>query len=330
MTLLPSRTGGARPVFTRSSLMLEVAEALASDDSLSRQQASIQLRPQGGGDTLNLFASDSPDVIGEVARGAVHFAIVNPGAPLTMAYRGTGPFLEPIPVRTIAVIPSQDWYVFAVKKSTGITSLEELRDRRYPLRVSLRGQRDHGTHLLEREALRALGFSLQDVEQWGGQVRYDAGRPPESVIPAFGGTTSRIDLARRGEIDAIFDESASTWAHLAVEAGMTLLSLGSSLIARLEEIGFRRTVLSTSDFPFLAADVLSVDFSGWPIYTHASMPDAMVTAFCAGLESRKDRIPWQGDGPLPLDKMCKDSVAGPLDVPLHPAAERFWHQCGYL
>ena len=34
--------------------------------------------------------------------------------------------------------------------------------------------------------------------------------------------------------------------------------------------------------------------------------------------------------PLPVEKMCRDSPETPLDVPLHPAAERFWRERGYL
>jgi hypothetical protein len=34
----------------------------------------------------------------------------------------------------------------------------------------------------------------------------------------------------------------------------------------------------------------------------------------------------QQPGPLLLDRMCIDVP----DVPLHPAAQRFWRECGYL
>jgi len=33
---------------------------------------------------------------------------------------------------------------------------------------------------------------------------------------------------------------------------------------------------------------------------------------------------------LPLDSMCRETPAGPLNIPLHPAAERFWSDRGYL
>jgi hypothetical protein len=55
-----------------------------------------------------------------------------------------------------------------------------------------------------------------------------------------------------------------------------------------------------------------------------------VRRICAGLEARKDMIPWEGTGPLPLDRMCTNTPEAPLGVPLHPAAEKFWAGCGYL
>jgi TRAP-type uncharacterized transport system substrate-binding protein len=55
-----------------------------------------------------------------------------------------------------------------------------------------------------------------------------------------------------------------------------------------------------------------------------------VTAFCQGLEEKKDRIPWYGEGPMDLKLMVSDTREAPMVIPFHPAAERFWRQQGYL
>ena len=52
-------------------------------------------------------------------------------------------------------------------ESTGLTSITEIVERRYPLRLSLRGQRDHSVHLVTDQVLSAYGFSLADVERHG-------------------------------------------------------------------------------------------------------------------------------------------------------------------
>ncbi len=98
----------------------------------------------------------------------------------------------------------------------------------------------------------------------------------------------------------------------------------------LEAIGWRCSPITKAQFPRLPEDVLSPDFSGWPIFTHADTPDDLICQFCQALEARKDRIPWEGGPSLPLERMCKDGPDTPLCAPLHPAAEAFWREQGYL
>jgi TRAP-type uncharacterized transport system substrate-binding protein len=310
------------PATTRSQLMLEVASELVGGKKWVQRQATISLRPQGRGSwPLTLFASDDPEVIDEVVSGKVQVAIMNPVDPLTLAYRGTGPYNKPLPLRIVTVIPSEDQLAFAVSERTGVTSLEEIRERRVPLRVSLRKQPGHSTHFYVEQTLNAAGFSLDDIISWGGEVRYDAFIPQAS---------ERLGAIERGEIDAVFDEAINRWVYQALDHGIRPLSLGGPLLARLEETGFRRGVIPKVDYPKLPADVVSLDFSGWAIFTHADVPDDFITSFCRALEARRDRIPWQGKGPLPLERMCCNTPDTPLVIPLHRAAERFWRERGYL
>ncbi|HEX2228590.1 MAG TPA: TAXI family TRAP transporter solute-binding subunit [Candidatus Binatia bacterium] len=286
------------------------------------RQARIGLREQGGdGWPVVLFGSDSPAMIAQVARGEVQVAIINPAAPLALALRGKGPFQEPIAVRAIAVIPSPDQLAFAVTKQFGLNSLREVGERRLPLRISIRGQMDHSLHLVVREVLSAAGFSLEDIVSWGGQVRYDPGLPKGP---------NRLGAVSRGEVDMIIDEAVRNWLDVALESEMQVLPMDEPMLAQLESLGFRRAVLRKADYPKLRLDVPTLDFSGFPVYTHASVPDPLVTAVCAALEARKDKIIWQEPGPLPLESMCRDTPSGPLNIPLHAAAERFWSERGYL
>jgi TRAP-type uncharacterized transport system substrate-binding protein len=310
------------PHTTRSRLMLEVASALVNRRDFPYLQGRISLREQGGADwPMTLFASDSPATVQEVADGKVQFAIINPSMMLKLAELGSAPFKAPVPVRAIAVLPSLDSMLFAVKKETGLRSFGDIRERKFPLRVSLRAQPDHSLHAIVNHVLLAAGFTLNDIISWGGQVRYDAGM-------AYG--SNRIGAYQRGEIDAIFDEGAMTWGNMALALGMDFLSLDESMLARLEAAGLRRGLIQQQHFPTLAADVPTLDFSGWPIYTHRDTPDGMVADFCRALDESKERIPWAEEAPLPLAQMVRDTPEGHLEVPLHPAAERYWRQLGYL
>ena len=310
------------PHTTRSRLMLEVASQLVSRKDFPYLQARISLREQGADEwPLTLFASDSPATIHEIAAGKVQFAIINPSMILKLAALGSAPFMTPIPLRTIAVLPARDQMVFAVKATSGLTSFGDIRERKYPLQVSLRGQPDHSLHVIIDHVLKAAGFSLDEIVSWGGRVRYDSGMP-------YG--ANRIGAVQGGEVEAIFDEGASAWGNMALELGMTFLSLEENTLRQLEAIGLRRALIEKKFFPTLSADVPTLDFSGWPIYTHESTSDEFVTDFCQALEASKERIPWAQAAPLPLAQMVRDTAEGHLEVPLHPAAERYWRERGYL
>ena len=311
------------PVTVRSRLMLEIASELSGTPDWPYKQTRLQMRDQVS-DTwsFSLFASDSPEAIEEVGRGDAQVAIVNPGAILALAQFGSGPFQEPFDLRAITVIASYDQLAFAVTDKSGLKSLEDIRDQRYPLKVSLRGQRDHSVHLVVNEVLSAVGFSVDDLLSWGGKVVHH---------PGVNDILDKVDEAARGEIDAIFDEGVGAWANKALDAGMHILPLDESLILEMEALGFQRGTMTRQEYPGLPADVETLDFSGFTIYTRADTPDQVIRGFCAALEARKDRIPRDsGEGPLPLDRMCRNTPEGPLLIALHPAAEQFWREMGYL
>jgi TRAP-type uncharacterized transport system substrate-binding protein len=321
ISLKPTRMR-THPHTTRSRLMLEVATELVNRRDWPYLQARVSLREQGSSEwPVTLFGSDSPATIPDVASGKVQFAIINPSMILKIAALGSSPFTEPLPLRSIAVLPSSDQMVFAVRENTGLKSFTDIRERRFPLKISLRGQPDHSLHVIINHVLSGAGFSLDDIVSWGGEVRYDAGMP-------YG--VNRIGAVQREEIHAVFDEGASTWGNMALELGMTFLALDEDLLKRLEILGLRRGLIARANYPKLASDVPTLDFSGWPIYTHQNTADTLVTDFCRALEASKYRIPWAQDAPLPLAQMVRDTPEGHLEVPLHSAAERFWQERGYI
>jgi TRAP-type uncharacterized transport system substrate-binding protein len=313
----------------RASIALDIAKELAK--SGDRRFWQIKLDVAGiaaDGGPLSLFASDNPEGIHAVVEGRMAMALVNPSVMLTLAYRGNGPFAVPQPVRAIAVIPSYDLFAFVVTPETGLTSLEDVRERSFPLKISLRGQRNHSLYPILDCVLAAAGFSLEDVIRWGGSIHHETGfdSPERSGFSS----PARFEMAKNGTIDAIFDEAVYRWVDDAQKIGMRVLTLGDATIDKLVSLGFRRNVIDKATYPLLEADVPTIDFSGFAIFVRTDAPDQLVTSICAGLDLRRNQIPWEGFGPLPIADMCRDTSDGPLDVPLHPAAQRYWREKGYL
>jgi hypothetical protein len=303
-------------------MFLEVASELVGTPGWNDRQVNIQFREQGASDwRLNFFASDTQDSIDSVVKGEADIAICNPGAILAMALHGLGPYKQPIPVRGITVFPQLDRLGFAIAKRTGVTSLSQIKERQLPLKVSLRGQRDHSVHLVVDLVLATHGFSLSDIQEWGGELHY---------TPGLGNAPGRLDAVPSGKIDLVIDEAFGGLARTAIDLGLRLIPIEESKLQELEKMGFSRSRVTKDEFPGLEEDHDAIDFSGWPVFCLDSTPDDLVTAFCAALERRKGNLPWYGNGPMDLKHMVTSPPDAPMPIPFHPAAERFWKQQGYL
>ena len=313
------------PTNLRPMLFLDVARQMMLSPDWSHRAVTVVMESHGGPGRFAFYGANHPGTIEDVHARRVDVSTVNPAAMLTMAYRGVGVFTSPMNVATIAVLPHDDRLGFAVASRLGFSSLADIAAARYPLRVSVRGSIDACTPIMVDVVLRAHGFTLADIEAWGGQISYDQPMPNDP---------SRIGRLERGELDAIFDEGVVMWADLVTRAGAQLLPLSPQHLAALQGEGFRPAVIEKSRYPTLPADVPAVDYGGWPVYCRSDTADQLVELFCEALVSRRGDIVWDIGGvrqpPLPLERMVTESPQTPFDVPLHPRAAAVWHQHGFL
>ena len=255
-----------------------------------------------------------------VANGEIDAAFVNPSAMLTQAYRGVGLFHQPLPLRIIANYPSIDRFVIGIRKKLGFRSLQDVKKARYPLKVSLREDPTHSTLVLIHQLLAFHGMRLDEIKSWGGSV-HPIGGP---------GDKRRIAGIRDGSIDAIFDEGISTWIDEAYTNGMVPLDLDEAAFAHLGSLGWRRVPLKYGRFDYLPDHHDCIDFSGWPLYASASMPDAVAYDICGAFGARHDEMPWETGTHLGIGQIGKETDATPMDVPMHPGAERWFRERGLV
>jgi TRAP-type uncharacterized transport system substrate-binding protein len=310
------------PTNLRPMLFLDVARQIMLAGDWTHRAVTVVMESHTGPGRFAFYGANHPDAIEEVHAGRIDVSTLNPAVMLTMAHRGTGPFDAPKNVAVVAVLPHYDQLGFAAASRLGFTSLEDIAAKRYPLRVSVRGSIDACTPIMVDVVLRAHGFTLADIEAWGGEISYDQPMPNDP---------SRIGRLASGEIDAIFDEGVIMWANLVAGAGGHFLPVEH--LDALQAQGYRRGLLEKSLYPTLPHDIETVDYSGWPIYCRADAPGALIDKFCRALIARQDAIVWNIGGPrqppLPLDQVARESPSTPQDVPLHPAATAVWQEHGY-
>lgn len=263
------------------------------------------------------MATGSPILARAVAAGTLDMAVVNPAAMLTQAYRGVGLFSEALPLRIVAVYPTWDWFAFVFNPKTGIKSLHDVKKQRYPLHVSVKEDVTHSTRVFIDQVLAFYGFSVAELESWGGKLNL-TGSPTDP---------RRMEALARGELDAIFDEGLPRWFDEALRQGMVPHELEPEAFDYLATLGWKKAIVPASEFPHLRQDYAGINYSGWPLYARADLPEQLVYDVCAAFVARQNEIPWEASGYKgDIMQIGRDTFSTPIDIPLHAGAERFYRE----
>src|SRR5207248_10827586 len=144
-------------------------------------------------------------------------------------------------------------------------SLAEVRAKRIPLRLSTREDPTHSTRCLIDQTLALYGFSITELERWGGSLQLNGGP----------GDSRRLKAITEGAVDAIFDEGLALWLEHALAAGYRALTLEPEIFRELGELGWRRVVMPKGIYRGLEADLACIDYSAWPLYVRSDLPDEL-------------------------------------------------------
>ena len=313
----------------RTKMALEVAAELYTRRMFSMGNvAMISIQPSSREEQFpGVIMGINGDLMGgmkapvEVAKRRVDVAFINPSAIVTMAYRGRGFYKERLPLRALGAFPSWDKMAFAVAKELKLKSLFEIRERKLPLRVSTRPSGiDNTTYYSVTQILSLYGFSFAKIKHWGGTVQ----ETPRPTSP------ERLSGIKTGKINAIFDEGLHNWLDEALEHGFEILPIEPKILKQLSSLGYQPSVIPSTKFKQLKTDIDTIDFSGWPLITHAGFSNDLAYAICEAIDVRQGIIPIDDEDPLDMNKIARGTEAAPLGIPLHPGAKRYYREKGYL
>ena len=253
-----------------------------------------------------------------VASGKLDLVWLNPSIIPSMAVRGVGPFRRKYPLRALAVFPSWDRLVIAVSPKLGVSTMEDLIEKKPKMNVSIAV--NDCVDFAIKTLLKAHGISQRDFTKWGGTV-------DEVVRPS---NPHRRDGIVSGDLHMVIDEGMDSWGDVAVANNMIFLSYSEEVLKKLEAYGFQRARLDGGRIAGIDEPTTVVDFSGWPIVVHENFPDDLAYHIAGVLEKIREEIPYDAPETPSMTSLCTNTEAGPLDFPLHPGAEKYYREKGYL
>lgn len=263
----------------------------------------------------------------EVSDGALTFGITTPSVSARMALEGTGPFERPYPgLRAIAAYPHVDYVVLSLDAGLGISSLEELVERKPPLRLvtgrrSADGTPDVLTFAIG-EILEAYGASFAAIEEWGGRVVYGG---PTHV----GGL-----LMRDGEANALFHEAqmSPTWGEIAAARDVRILPIRDDVREHmLRTYGFERAEIPAGHPSGALAPTPTIDFSGWLLLCRDDLPADVAYAVARACDETRGGVEedqrGRGEIEIPIDPRYLFTRTA---IPLHDGARAYAAEHGHL
>ncbi|WP_127114448.1 TAXI family TRAP transporter solute-binding subunit [Shimia sediminis] len=272
----------------------------------------------------NLIAgADSPIA---VSNGEVDLCIATPVQMLPGALTGEGVFEgNPLPrLRALAVLPQTDRMVFAIDPKFGVSTFEELREKKPP--ITLATSEDDGTNLIGYTAARYLeahGIDQATLESWGGKLITDT-RPEQSVF-----------RMRDGEVDALLQEAYMTpwWRDAVANRSLVFLPAEDAALDALEtKFGWPRAVIPANFWEGQTEDMPALNFSDFAVLVRDDMPEDLAHLLTWCLVETREVIEQQfrhipaHHSPLSYPIVPERMANSP--IPLHPGAARYYKEAG--
>jgi len=172
--------------------------------------------------------------------------------------------------------------------------------------------------------LEQYGFGFDDIERWGGKLLRD--RPRNQKLPGIQPVSA--------EFDAIFDEAIMTnrWKSLTERYDLEFLSIEEEIIDCLVEDGWSRGVLPKGRFRGVDRDVPGIDFSGWFLFCREDMDEELAYYTIQAIDDQQKQINEWFDAPTSgmTEHVDMRELARNLPIPLHPGAQAYYRDKGYL
>jgi TRAP transporter TAXI family solute receptor len=230
------------------------------------------------------------------------------------AWNGIGPY-EGKPIKDFRVLLGHFdtyWISLALRAETGITSIEQIKDKKYPLKLCT-GDRATIPFHTTRHIFAEYGMPVETLESWGGKII-------QTTWPHI------VDLIKDKMADGVLwvnTPGHPTWSELAMSRELNFLPLGPAQLKNLAaKYGYSASILPKGSFKNVSKDVPSLGF-GTILITKYDKPDdvayAITKAVCGGVDKLK-AAHKMFDAFEP-----KDSWRG-FEAYLHPGSEKFFRE----
>ena len=289
-------------------------------------------RSVGGGAPVAIIAP-ALNRLDWVCGGSLDLGWVFPAVRAQWAFEGKRSW-EKSPLtnlRAVARFPRVDRQLFALAPWSPVKDLGQIGREKRPVRLGLRADElyDH-----EKAILGQYGYSLADIEAWGGRWWH-----------VGVGATALDEEIKRRDVDLVIGHASTegVWQTVAAN-GFRFIGLDEKVAAGLEREGYSRNTVPAGFLPCIHEPLLTIDLSDNLLVTRAEVEEGTIYKIAKSIDQNKKRIEETSVSvsytysrllPLPFltySSTLTQAIAKQWEtkIPLHPGAARYYREAGHL
>lgn len=212
---------------------------------------------------------------------------------------------------SIATVQWPSWLGLAIRRETGCIDLLDVKKKKYPLRIIAR---EPYIEII----LNHYNMSIKEIESWGGKLT-----PMRERAGYWRGGLGDMMLSH---IYLGYTPATNVFHEATILYDMRFLDFDEALIEKLVEFGYMRSTMPHGIYRGVDRDIRCVGMDSMYIYCLKSQSAELVRDVVKGLDENSDL--FQNTRSIffyDRTKVWKNPY-----IPLHPAAEEYYHEKGYM
>jgi uncharacterized protein len=237
---------------------------------------------------------------------------VTSSAFLYSAYHGNFGNAKPYEnLRLIAKIEDPFYFLLAVRKDLGVTSMAQIRQQQIPVRI-------FGTGGELTAILDYYGITTNDIESWGGKM----GVPLEDALKG------NFDLITGFLASPAMNPESSYWTTLSQRFDLYFLELPDELLKQIAKQNVDAELVEVQHSLLRGIDrrIKTLGRSGESVFARDDTPEQAAYDLARAIDENKGALKWF----IRIYFYDPQTIWQNFGVPLHPGAERYYREVGYL
>ena len=271
------------------------------------------IREELTGSNITVVPGGSDQNLAMLKNGDVDLAITATDS-AESAVNGWGPFSTPIFLNEVQTIASlyDSKIQFVVLDSVKINSIEEIKEKRIPLKLCV-GRIGSGMEMAARRIFEEYGITFKDIESWGGKISYFS-------------QTESIRMLGDGQLNAFINSSIVPLAdltELALKRDFKILPIPDDIIDKLvKKYNYTSGVIVKGTYKGVTEDILTLSVANG-LFASGKLDDQKVYLISKALS---DNIESLRQIHSQLNNITIDYMNRDIVFPIHPEAQRAYQE----